>query len=404
MTPRSRVALAVAGIAVILGGYGTYRHFADKTPPPQTPKPAETQASAPIPVVTTEVRKRAFEESVRAHGVLKARNFALVSPRIPGVIEKVFVREGDEVIADKTPLFQTDSLKLTQAVEVARQNLNVSRCTRVEKEANAESVEADAAKAELDYERGKKLYDDKAISLDAFEVRQTTVQKMRAMRKHAQSFVTLALAEEKKSESTLSMFEKDLRDSLVLAPITGRVSRRMAEPGEMGTPGAPIMRIDDVTTLEASAYLPSQYYGRIEPGRTPVRIAAADTPRARAVVTYRSPTIDQALRTFEVKCAITGNADWAVAGALVEISALLSEREGLGVPVEAVLTRGERKVVFIPDGGKARMRPVQAGLETDGWLEVSGEGITPGVLVITKGQFLLNDGSVISNGRGKGKD
>jgi RND family efflux transporter MFP subunit len=403
MTLRSR-RLVVVGAALIaaLAGYGAYRHFERKTPAPE--RPAAVKRAPAVPVAVTEARRRPFEESVRAHGVLKARNFALVSPRIHGVIEKVFVREGDEVIAGKTPLFQTDSLKLQQAVEVARQNLNVSRCTRVEKEANAESVDADAAKAELDFERGRKLYEDKAISLDAFEVRQTAAQKMRAMRKHAQSFVTLALAEEKKSETTLSMAEKDLRDSLVLAPISGRVSRRMAEPGEMGTPGAPILRIDDVTTLEASAYLPSQYYGRVEPGRTPARVGTGDTARARVGVTYRSPTIDQALRTFEIKCAVDGNSDWAVPGALIEVAALLTEREALGVPVEAVLTRAGKKVVFVPDNDTARVRALRTGLETDGWIEIEGAGLAPGVPVIVKGQFLLNDGAAIATGARKGKD
>ena len=71
----------------------------------------------------------------------------------------------------------------------------------------------------------------------------------------------------------MQIAEKDLRDSLVYAPISGTVSMRLSEPGETGQPGMPILRIADPSEIEVSAFLPAQYYSQIIPGQTNMRVS-----------------------------------------------------------------------------------------------------------------------------------
>jgi len=383
----------VAAVAVAAGV--TYAVIArgKATGLPSTQRGLETRA---IPVEVTLAQGRHFEDVVSVQGSLKSRNFALVSPRIQGALAEVFVREGDEVKGGETRLFQTDSLKLEKAVEFARQALNVARCAREEKEAGAEASEAQYRKAESDYSRYRALLEARISSTSEYEDKQSDFDQKSAMRKDAQALVALAKEEERRAQTTLSMAEKDLKDSLVLAPISGRVSRRMAEPGEMGTPGAPVIRIDDVSDLEASAYLPAQYYPGVKPGQTHVRIASESDSARDYVISYKSPTVDGTLRTFEIKCPVAGNADWAVPGALAQMDVILAEKDALGVPGDAVCLRADRKVVFLADGSKARMVTVNTGLETDGWSEIAGSVLPDKSPVITRGQSFLDDGASIA--------
>ena len=54
------------------------------------------------------------------------------------------------------------------------------------------------------------------------------------------------------------MAQKDLRDALVYAPISGVVSKRYKEPGEMGGAGQPVIRLEDPAVVEAVALLPAR--------------------------------------------------------------------------------------------------------------------------------------------------
>jgi RND family efflux transporter MFP subunit len=365
---------------------------------PQKQPEVKSQA---VPVVLAEVQIRKFSDSIRVQGNLEARNYALVSPRISGVLDKIFVREGDEVIEGQTSLFQTDSIVLEKALEIARQNLKVAHCTVQEKEANMKVTEVELKKATSDYNRYNKLIEQKVVSQDAFEDVQTNFEKQEATLRHLQTETNLELENERNAQSNLSIAEKNLKDALVIAPISGKVSSRMAEPGEMGMPGSPVLRIDDIVTLEASAFLPGQYYEGIQPGETKVRIGSAGEGPGEYPITYKSPTIDPTLRTFEIKCAVKGDNRKSVPGALVEMQVILSEKEGLGVPVKAIQQRAENKVVFIADGDVARIVSVETGIESDGWVEVTSGKLPDKTRVVVQGQFLLNDGKAIVPQKGE---
>lgn len=225
-----------------------------------------------IPVILTPATLQIFEQRVVVQGNVQAKEFAMVSPRISGVIEAIFVDEGDSVIANETKLFQTDALKLKKTVEIEKHELAVAQCERREKVANLEKTEADLHKTELDYNRFKRLFEKQAVTADAFEQQESRYKQILAFRKYAQAQVELSAEKEHQADAALAISEKDLADTIVYAPISGKISRRLREPGEMGQPGQPVVRIDDISVVEVSAYLPAQYYSKIIPDQTGMNI------------------------------------------------------------------------------------------------------------------------------------
>jgi len=381
------IVFAVIGIA-----YGIYRSLPDKAES-ATDESAETKL---IPVVVKSPVLRDFERRLVVQGNLEAAEYAIVSPRIQGTIDAIFVDEGASVVAGETMLFQIDKLNLEKAVTLRRHGLEVAKHAKRERAANLKRIQADFEKTELDYNRYVRLFDKEAVTPDAFERQESIYKQAKAMLEHAQTLVDLAEEQKKQAEVALAMSEKDLADAVIKAPISGKISERLQEPGEMGKPGQPVVRIDNTSVIEASAYLPAQYYSKIVPGETRMNIEVSGIDVGRQVVSYRSPTIDHRLRTFEVKCVLKSPAEGVVPGAMAHIVIVLESRKGLGVPSEAIQERGGRSVVFVVRDGTSHQVPVTKGLETAGWTEIIDSNLSEETSVITMGQQMIDEGTLVN--------
>jgi uncharacterized protein len=117
----------VIGIAVValLGGLGTGGLLASQSGRAEAKSDVQEDVNR-VPIVVTPAKQMTFETRGVVSGNVQAKNFALVSARMPGPLDTVFVDEGDVVEAGKTQLFQTDSIKLSKAVSLARQGQTVA--------------------------------------------------------------------------------------------------------------------------------------------------------------------------------------------------------------------------------------------------------------------------------------
>lgn len=393
-----RLLAAAAGIAV-LGGLGAGLHSmwpADKAlGNHETPEAAVKR----VPVVLTAAETMTFESAVAVSGSVQAKNFALVSARMPGSLDAVFVDRGDVVQAGQTELFQSDSLKLTKAVAISRQGLQVAELSVKEKEANLEQMLANREQAESDAERYRALIRDNAIPKQLHDQHETRLRQACAMVRHAQALLDLDKTKLEQVRLQLLMAEKDLADSLVVAPISGKVSQRFMEPGEMAAPGTPVVKIEDLSLLEISVFLPEEHYAHVEPGKTEMRVSVSGTDLGARPVAYKSPTVNPKLRTFEVKALVESPPPSVAPGCLAEVVVVLDGRPGVGVPTAAILQRGGESVVFVVDGEQARKLPVRTGRSSRGWTEILSGELAAGTPVLSMGQQLVDDGTPVSVAR-----
>ncbi len=349
------------------------------------------QASAEkLPVSVLIIEEKEFTEQLRVQGNAESASIARVSPRIPGPIEAIFVKEGDAVEANKTRLFVIDPLKLEKNVEIRRQELAIANLSLKEKEARLKQARADLEKSQLDVNRSRLLWEDNSTSQDNYEKAQLKFKVSEATLEHIQTLIELDREQLKKAQLALSIAEKEFADSTVLAPISGLVSTKLQEPGEIAAPGKPIILIKDPNNIEVSAYLPAEYYNRVRVGQCQAIISSYSSKKYTGNVTFKSPEISPDLRTFQIKCPVSADNAAMVPGALAEVTLILSTRKGLAVPAAAILNREQSKVIFVAEGNRARMVKVATGLENDGFCEVTADGLKAGDLVIIKGQHLLN--------------
>jgi RND family efflux transporter MFP subunit len=386
--------IVVVGLALGLGaGWRPVSRSADANEDATAPSADGSQKRTPV--VLTPARQMTFEDRVTASGSVHAKRYALVSARIPGTLDAVFVDEGDAVEAGRTRLFQTDAVKLTKAVAIARQDLTVAECAVQEKQAMLDKNLAAQHQSRNDLERYQELVKRNAIAAQILEKQELHLKECDADVRHTQALIELATAQCEQARLGLTMAEKDLADSLVLSPINGRVSERLREPGEMAGAGTPVLRIEDLSLLEISVFLPEAYYAAVVPGQTEMGVRVGDVDLGLRPVSDKSPTVHAKLRTFKVEGLIESPPAGVVPGCLVEVTIVTDRRRGLGIPLGAVQKRGGNDVVFQVQDGVAHMAAVQKGRQSEGWVEIVS-GLSPEAAVVSQGQDLIVEGTPVA--------
>lgn len=348
-------------------------------------------------VVVTKAKQMIFEYRLETSGNLETRNYSIVSARSSGIIDSIFVREGDQVVAGKTKLFQIDKVKSQQSVDISRHSVSVAEYTYRARLATVKRAEADYNKAKLDYERYQRLYNDNmAVAKNAFESQESRYLQSKAALDEAKAMADLSGKQLEQARAQYVIAQKDYENSMGLSPISGYVSRRSREPGEMVTAGTPIVQVDDLSLLEVSAYLPAAFYQRVNTNKTIMKITVGSIDLGELPVVYKSPVVDSRLRNFEIKTLVKNSPEGVTSGDIARIKVILSSHEGIGVPRAAGIRKLDGTNIFVAEQGMAKMIPVKTGLENDGWIEITSRDVKEGMSVVTMGQDRLSDGSPVS--------
>jgi hypothetical protein len=183
------------------------------------------------------------------------------------------------------------------------------------------------------------------------------------MVRHAEALLALDKSKLEQARSATADRRKGLGGFFGARADSGKVSQRFMEPGEMAAPGTPVVKIEDLSLLEVSVFLPEEHYAALCLGRRRCgSMSAASTWALR--VAYKSPTVTPKLRTFEVKALVESPPPEVAPGCLAEVVVVLDGRRGLGFP-----TRGDSAAqrrfgrVFVVEStapGCCRSRPAAA--------------------------------------------
>ena len=187
----------------------------------------------------------------------------------------------------------------------------------------------------------------------------------------------------------------------VLAPSTGYVIDKDVVEGGRIEAGTRVYRIADLTRLWVDADVYESDLAQVKKGQ-PVSVQLPYVPgqRFEGRVDYVYPTLDGVTRTGRVRVALD-NPDLALRPDMyadVELAVDLGER--LVIPNSAVIYTGPRRLVFVDLGeGKLRPQEIQVGVRAGDYVEVT-QGLEPGDVVVTSGNFLIAAESRIRSATG----
>ncbi|MCT0247413.1 efflux RND transporter periplasmic adaptor subunit [Synechococcus sp. CS-205] len=283
---------------------------------------------------------------VSASGELEAGRSVNVSPKRGGVLESLFVDEGDRVRQGQ-PIAQMDSGDLRQR--------------ELELEAQVRLAEAEERRARSDYERRVKLFEEGAISEDDIVSFRTRALTARA---------TLDVARKRFNQRTVERDELTIR-----APFDGLITQRFADPGAFVTPttsasanaGASSSSVVELAQgLEVVAKVPENDIGRINIGQSAsVRVDAFPDRRFAARVIQVAPRAvkNNNVTSFEVKLALTDPDNLLRIGMTADIDFQTGSLPPQTlVPTVAVVTEdGRPGVLLVGKDNQPRFQPVTLG-------------------------------------------
>lgn len=316
-----------------------------------------SKKSVDAPVVTVmAVTRDGVAGTVRASGMIGYQREITLSFKVPGVITRINVDEGDAVRAGQS----LASLNLT------------------EYSANVSESDAALRTAEAQLERAKTLFEKGLVAQARLDDAQLAVDRARAGR-----------------QST--GFNR--AQGVIVAPAGGIILRRSAEPNQNVGAGQAVLMLGEVNSgLIVRAGVSSSEAARIKVGdAATVRIGA--TPERTGKVTRIAAKSDAATGGFDVEIAVTP-IDGLRSGLVAEATIVASGGGDAGpirAPVLALLdARADQGVVYVVDAQNvARRRAVQtAGVDADSILIVSG--LEPGEKVISSGAAYVRDGQTVT--------
>ena len=187
---------------------------------------------------------------------------------------------------------------------------------------------------------------------------------------------------------------------MVTSPITGVVSTRNIDPGELVSSAVPAFVVIDVSSVTAEVSVEGDMVDKVRRGQAvEVSVEATDSVRLRGMVDTISPAADPRTQGYTVKIRIDNPGDSVRPGMFARVRFPVERRDHvLVVPNSAVVTETGVDSLFQVTGGTVRKVTVQVGISDDEVTEITA-GVDEGAVVVTEGQSFLNDGDKVTVNR-----
>jgi len=313
----------------------------------KTDSARELSPAVDVCVQTIEKKPHVASEEVVATVNSKLRS--VIESKVSGRIDKMLVTPGQKVKAGE----------LLAELDVREIRAKLDQATPVREQ------------AEKDLKRFTDLLVKRVITQQEFEAAESKARVARAAVTEAETMLGYAK---------------------VTAPFDGVITRKLADVGDLATPGKPLVEMEDPAALRLEAAVPEAIIDRIALGsKLGVRIGANEL---EGVVREISPTANPNSRTLLVKLDLPASPGLRT-GQFGRVAVPVAETSVLRVPASAVIRRGQMELVFIRDGDHARLRIVKTGKPIAGQIEIVS-GVIAGEQIVTERAGDLIDGQPIN--------
>ena len=399
--------------AVGLGGLVLLLVLARCFSPPKAP-----------PFVTAPVSRGDLTVTISATGNLAPTKQVNVGSEVSGLVETVHVQNNDHVTKGQ-PLANLDLSRLKDALAQSEAALTAARASVQQAKATAAQTKASLAR------------DEEVFALSAGKV-PSRVELDAARADYARAVANVAAAEAQVAQQTASLSSNrtNLSKGTIYAPVTGVVLSRQVEPGQTVAASFNVatlftiaedlarmkleVKVDEADVGELTEGAPASFTVDAYPGRvfpatvTRVDLGANATPQVNsagttvastntviaytAVLAVNNPdhllkpgmtataliTVAQKANVLLIPNAALRFSPKAAAGTSESVKVSFGPPRGNTGSQTANIGRGARRQIWVLDAAnKASPLTVMVG-DTNGALtEVSGDGVRPGLKVIT---------------------
>ena len=294
--------------------------------------------------VTTAVAQTVSQESVYSSTV-DAYAVNNIMPQSGGRIRKINAEVGDYVSKGQV-LAEMDRLQLDQ-LELQIQN------------------------DEAEFQRLKTLYQQGGVAKSDYEAAELSYK----VRK--------------------SNYQNVKENTILRSPITGFVTARNFDQGDMFSMSAPIFTVQQVIPVKLLVGISESEYAKVKKGdAVTLTVDALPGKTFSGKVERLYPTIDAATHTFKVEVVVSNKDKVLRPGMYARVSVNFGNLKHVVVPDQAVVRMegtGQRFVYVLNDDSTVSYVPVTLGRHLGSTYEIL-EGLEDGQQIVTKGQASLKNG------------
>ncbi len=304
-----------------------------------------------IPVEVANLTNGDISSNYSTTAVLEAKDEAFVVPRAQGIIDEVFVEEGDYV----------EKGQVLARLDPERYELSVQKAT-----ADLTGIEKELAKID-------KVYKEKLVSSDTFD-------KLTSQYKSA--------------AATLELAKLDLAEATIKAPISGFIAERNAKVGNLteSFQRERMFHIVEQKELYGIVHLPEKELSRVHKDQqATLALTALGDSTVKAYVERISPVIDSTTGTFKVTLRVPNDSNVLKAGMFAQVKLNYDTRSNATLlPRKALLSIDDKVNVFVIVDGKAQKVAVKTGYQEGEFVEII-EGLNGDEQVVVTGHQNLKD-------------
>ena len=176
----------------------------------------------------------------------------------------------------------------------------------------------------------------------------------------------------------------------VQSPLAGTVVRVNVRPGEAVDLTTVLAEVVDLDRLVVMAHVPSFELPALKVGQSAEVRAEASSGSVTGAVVYISPEVDPKAGTAAVRVSVPVNSGLRP-GQFVNLRVVSAEhKDCLAVPATSVVQNAAgASGIALVQGVQATQKPVKVGLRDGALVEIEGEGLQAGMVVVTEGAYGL---------------
>lgn len=305
--------------------------------------------------------------------------------RVTGRLKKVLFQDG-ALVKQGQPLFEIDA--------------DWYEAEKKRADALLKQSEAHRNRLEADYRRAATLRAQRVISPEDFD-------KVDGERKEAEAAVGVAKA-------NVEMAALNLKHTTVVAPLTGRISRRYVDPGNLIKaddtvltsivaldPMYAIFDVDERTVLRLRRLAEEGKAASLEGGdgrEVPVKIALSDEDafRHEGKVTFLDNKVDPGTGTLRMRGTFRNPNNFFAPGLFLRVRLQIgAPHPAIVVPERALGTdQGQKFVYVVSDKDEVTQRPVKVGALSEG-MRVVDAGLATNERIVVNGLQRVRGGAKV---------
>jgi RND family efflux transporter MFP subunit len=349
---------------------------------------AQPQAP-PVAVQTAVIATQDWPTSYEATGTVRARTTATISSKVMGYVQQVNAQVGDHVRQGQA-LITLDARDLDVSLRRAEAGRAEVESAIPELENATAAAKANLDLAQTTFQRMQELAAKKSISNQELD-------EASARLKAAQANYEMMRSRRAQVSSKTAVVEQEVRAAGIMrdyarlaAPFSGVVITRTVEPGNLATPGSPLLTLEQDGLYRLEASVDESKLASVRVGQAVEAVLEADR-KLSARVSEIVPSVDAASRTYIVKLDLPATPNLRT-GMFGRAIFPLGMQQVVAVPLAALMERGQLQSVFVVEDGVAHTRLVTTGRRIKDAVEVLS-GLNAGEKVVLPLPVGLQDGA-----------